>query len=229
MKILCPAHNDTNPSLHVYEDRAYCFTCGYSCPSDSIATPEELELLRREPTDIPEMVSYIESLPKVDVRGLKLHADSKGYFILWPDKSFYKQRLFEGKTRYIGPRGKRPPVLRLGIGKNCIVVEGEINALSLHEILLKNHVILSPGSATELPKMVNQLLTFDSIVVIVDKDIPGVAWGSQLKSELLKYKKRVQLVATEKDLNQTLQEGGKEAVSNWFKENVVLPGGVQID
>jgi len=28
-KALCPAHNDTRPSMHVYRDGVHCFTCGF--------------------------------------------------------------------------------------------------------------------------------------------------------------------------------------------------------
>lgn len=218
----------------MYPDRAYCFVCRYSCPSDNIVSAEELQQMRQEPADIEEEMAYIQQLPIRDIRGLKLPVDDQGYYIVWPNNNFYKKRLFEGKSRYVGPRGHRPPIFEyLTNRKSCIVIEGELNAVSGYNSLsskVTNRVtILSPGSATELPKILPYLLTFDTIAIIVDRDIPGVGWGSNLKHELVKHQKKVQLVAVEKDINQILQEEGKEGVKKWFKENVDMPPGVQID
>lgn len=231
MKILCPNHNDKTPSLHVYPEFAFCFVCGYRCPSDKVATKEELETVKREPTDIGGMIEYINNLPRGEIRGLQLHFDSNGYFIVWPDISFYKKRLTNGDARYVGPRGFRAPLFKIpGTSlQNLIVVEGELNALSLAEGynyinsgVTNGVTIVSPGSANEMLRHLNTYLTYDKVIAIVDKDIPGVVNGLKLKDEFIKRNKRIQLVTCEKDINQILQEEGKEGVAKWAKENLDL-------
>lgn len=223
MKKLCPAHKDTNPSLHIYETYAHCFTCGYRCPVSELGLSEEEKSIRACPTNISEEMEYIDGLSKIEVRGLSLPADDSGYYIIWSSGEFYKKRLWEGKSRYIGPRGHRPPLFVLpgnGSNKVLFLVEGELNALSLFQAIhpkVNTNTIASPGSAVELPKALDFCLRFDSIAVIVDKDIPGVAWGLKLKQDLLKHKKRVELVAIEKDINQILQDEGDVGVRSWFE------------
>lgn len=226
MKVLCPNHKDKTPSLHVYEDRAYCFVCRYSCPSDQIVSADELKELKKAPTDIAQYVEYIKTLPIMGIRGLSFHSDTSGFYIIWPGDNYFKKRVTieDTKNRYIGPRGHRAPLwVHKGNSNLLVIVEGELNAMSL-ALCNPRYTLISPGSATELPKTLDYALTFSTIVIIVDKDIPGVGWGANLKHELIKRQKKVQLVAVEKDINQILQEEGKEGVKKWFQENVDLPG-----
>ena len=222
MKRKCPAHKDTNPSLHVYPDHTYCYVCGYRGKPEEILSQSEFLNLRAEPTDIPEMVEYINGLPKTNIRGLYLPTDNTGFYILWPDNKFYKKRVFTGKNRYIGPRGhKVPPLILKGHSKNLVIVEGELNALSLKQVGVAA-TIISPGSATELTKHLPKYLTFDNISIIVDKDIPGVVWGLQLKDELIKHNKRIELITLETDYNETLQKEGEAGLFKKYKKDVGL-------
>lgn len=229
MKIKCPAHKDRTPSLHVYDDGAYCFVCGYRCSLGELGVDPK-DVPKREPENIGETLEYIRTLPMEEIRGLRLHGDGFGYFIVWPDNSYYKKRLYEGAVRYVGPRGHRPPLLQIpaACGKHLVIVEGELNALSLGEVLSGRANICSPGSCTEALKHISLYLTTAySFDIVVDKDIPGVAHGLKLKQELLKRGSReVKLVAVEKDINQILQDEGQEGVSKWAKEHLELPGGM---
>jgi len=210
--------------MHIYADKAYCFVCGFICPSEEVASAEELKKIKRDPTDIRSAIEFIETLPKKYIRGLKLHFDDSGYYIIWPTREFYKKRMSFGKIRYMGPRGHKVPLLKfVGQARGAlIVVEGEMNALSLEHCKVTKATIVSPGSATELVKHLDYYLTFDSIVVIVDRDAAGVAHGLTLKKLLIKSKKKVQLVACEKDINQILQEEERQGVKDWFEKEVDL-------
>lgn len=223
MKISCvnPDHDDKEPSMEVYEDRAYCFSCGYSVPSEEVVDALDLKKLRREKTDIQAVLNYVEELPLRPVRGLVLPFDGRGYFIVWPDNSFYKKRMLEGNNRYIGPSGHKPPLYVFERSKtDLVIVEGELNALSLAKSKVTTATIASPGSAVELNKHLNKYLTYQNIVIIVDKDAAGVSNGLELKNTLMSNKKKVSLVACEKDINQILQDSGHEGVREWYKKEV---------
>ncbi len=223
-KIKCPnpSHDDQTPSFHLYEDGGYCFVCGYT-------EKGQYEVKKKEKENIEESIRAIKALPKVLIRELEFHADRSGYYIVWPDGSYYKKRLYDGRVRYIGPVGHKAPLLVLG-GKAeaLVIVEGEINALSLHHslegVLLPKRSIVSPGSASEFQRHLDTILTIvcKTAIVVVDKDPAGVAAGVELKRELMKHGKRVQLIACDRDINQMLQDGGKQEVQQWWKEEVGL-------
>lgn len=228
MKIHCtnPDHDDRNESMQVYDDGGFCFACGYLDRSQS-----DTNAPVREKEDIGAKIEYITSQPRVQIRGLTLHSDSHGYYILWPERNFYKKRLIGGTpSRYLGPSGIRPPLFKIhGDGKAMAIVEGEINALSLAAGEFKG-CIVSPGSASNMINFLQEYLNMSyscAIVnIIVDKDAAGVAAGIELKRELLKKGKRVQLIACEKDLNQLLQDEGKEGVRKWVEENLEMQKGL---
>ncbi len=147
--------------------------------------------------------------------------DLGGYYIVWPDKSYYKQRMFRGDIRYKGPKGHKVPLYVIKGNKNLIIVEGEINAITLGILGLKD-TIVSPGSAGEINKHVSFYLQYSRIRCIVDKDIPGVVAGLKLKEELLKYKRNIQLVAVSRDFNDVLETEGQEGLKKYYQDQVGL-------
>lgn len=223
MKINCvnPNHIDEVPSMHVYPERAFCFSCGYSVPSEEVASPQELKSLQKEPTDVQTVLKYIQNLPVARIRGLFFPFDSTGYYVVWPTNDFYKKRLASGKSRYIGPRGHKPPLyIYRDSPSKLVITEGEINARTLYATRATTASVCSPGSATELLRHLISYLTYDQITIIVDKDIPGVVNGLKLKDKLISLGKTPKLIAMEKDLNQMYEEEGNEAIKTWARENL---------
>lgn len=225
MKVHCPAHEDDSPSMHLYEDKAWCFVCNYSCPVEDIVPG--YEPTKKEPEDVRTKIEFIRKLPNRPVRGLRLHQDNEGFYILWPSLSYYKKRLFSGKpTRYLGPRGIRAPLFTFEVpdSKSLILVEGELNAISLR-VAYPNHkvVIASPGSCAEFSRHYKEYLNFQYICIIVDYDNPGVGHGLALKQRLLKDKKNVELIAMSPDYNDILQSSGVDGVQKEAeKQGLVL-------
>lgn len=220
-KILCPYHEDTNPSMHVYEKYAHCFVCGARMAITKSGDIKDRALVRE---DIAKSLLNILLLPKTTIRGLELYSDRDGYYLLWPRGNYYKKRLWKGKSRYIGPKGHTPPLMSFDIPyqDRLVIVEGELNAMSLNLCGIKA-VICSPGSATNLMRYIKDYLRYSEVCVIVDYDEPGVANGALLRDELLKHGKRVQLIAMEdRDLNDILQEEGKEGVRKWADSRVEM-------
>jgi hypothetical protein len=198
--------------MHIYENTAHCFVCGAHCPVEDVLSGVELKKYNKQHKySFEETMEYISCLPVKEVRGLMLPVNTTGFYVVWPDKSYYKKRLYIGKNRYIGPPGMKPPLLKLGPQKAksmLWVIEGELNALSFNQCY-PNEDVVSPGSATELLRHIEFYLTFPYISVIVDKDDAGVAHGVILRDELAARGKLCNLIAVKKDFNDVLQEKGK--------------------
>lgn len=203
--------------MSVYSDGGFCFSCGWldRSVSDVDAPPREVE-------NIEDKLRYINGLQRISIRGLELHSDSQGYYIVWPNRLYYKQRLTGSDTRYLGPKGHRAPLLEItGVGKFVVIIEGELNALSLSKAI--KNTIVSPGSATELCRHLNEYLTKGrDFVIVVDRDPAGVAGGIELRKQLVKRGKRVELIAVTPDYNETLQKEGKDGVFAQFKKDLGL-------
>lgn len=217
--INCPYHDDHTPSMKIYGEVAYCFVCSISVPVTELKLNEKHKYVIPEPTNVPERIKYIKSLPTKMIRGLQLPYDDSGFYVMWPQENYYKKRNNEGKTRYIGPSGVKAPLLVCpGTFSHLVIVEGEMNALSLYSIVWDGYKIVSPGSASELMRHIKYYLVYSKITVIVDNDAAGVVFGYQLKEILLKNNKSVTLCLMNKDFNQHLQDGGEEAVKQKFEE-----------
>ncbi len=204
--------------MHVYEDGCYCFSCGFTCDIKDVLNEEEIRKFRKEKPekeDLEETIRQIELLDMRKVRGLTLKSDSTGFYIIWPDRSFYKKRLAAGTSRYVGPRGHRPPLFKIERASKdlLIIVEGELNCLSLDLSLGDSGVsIVSPGSASGLQGYIDYYIKYKQIIIVMDKDPAGVVAGLELKKTLQLRRKSVKLIAVDPDFNETLQTLGPEAV-----------------
>lgn len=218
-KIRCPdpEHEDSAPSCAVYDDGSgYCFSCNKYFKE--VAEPTKNVIKHIE--DLNEKFNYIESLPTTHTRGLVFPFDNDGYYIVWPDRNYYKLRRWatlRGGDKYLSPSGHSKPLFRLPASKavsRLIIVEGEINALSL-KFEIANCDIISPGSATSFTDntMLSSLPTlakYANILICVDEDVAGLSAALKLK-ELLKHDVlSVTINLMEKDFNQLLVDYGKE-------------------
>lgn len=226
-KVNCtnPNHDDQTASMEVYNDGGFCFACSYV---DKSLADENLPQKTKE--NIKETIAYIQGLPRKEIRGLYLPYDSSGFYILWPDNSYYKKRMFQGETRYIGPRGHRAPLyLRPGSARgNLVLIEGELNAESVYEVFKDYYRpgIASPGSANEFMRHIEEYLYYNAIYAILDKDPAGVAAGVELKNTLSKRGIRVNLIAVTRDYNAILQEEGKEGLKEQIFKDLGMSTGV---
>src|SRR5580698_6105079 len=130
--IICKYHEDTNPSMTVYEDGwGHCWVCGAHV---KIGEPD-VKQVKRIPTNVEEELSCIRNLPIKRIRGLDLHQeDSRAYYILWPSRNYYKKRNLEGEPRYLAPKAIKPPIFLYPGNDDIIVIEGEINCMSVKSV-----------------------------------------------------------------------------------------------
>lgn len=191
-------------------------------------SPEDVEKEQKADSFVENVretyASYIDKLPLVEHRGLLFPSDSTGYFVTWPTDTYYKYRR-TGDTseggKYRSPKGvKKPPLI---IPKNLhsdvvVVVEGEINALSLNSIP-HTYAIISPGGAGDfygrnLDTYFDWLVSYKHILAVLDADKAGITAGIEFKSRLLTYGHTSNKLALwDKDANDILTSEGKEALN----------------
>lgn len=217
-KIRCPNvnHVERTDSCHVYGDRAYCFGCGWMGRVDGqeMATSAE----EPEPENLDSALARIAGLHKRAVRGLELPADESGFYIVWPDGSYYKKRHWEREPKYVGARGHTKPLFwaRHAPGR-LLLCEGELNALSLAEAL--PFAVASPGgvgdfTSRRLEKHYTQISRYDNITIIVDNDAPGAVAAIEALGFLRARGHLVNYLLMDPDANDILASKGKAALKD---------------
>lgn len=217
-KILCPYHHDTTPSMHVYEEYSYCFVCSARVKNSKVGiVPSQMHVPGQ--FSIEDKLLEIHALPVNLYRGLLLPADEKGVYITWPNDTYYKKRYYKGEPRYTCPKGKPQPLLIYKGNSHLVLIEGELNALSACVATQCKETIASAGSANDMKRHIKEYLKYKTITIIVDHDAPGIAFGLEMKDNLLKHGKRATLVTVEMDYNDVLtQLGAAELVKRYRKD-----------
>lgn len=218
-KIRCPDpdHEDSAPSCAVYSDgTGFCFSCNKYF-KDLVEPAKEVI---KHVEDINEKIKYIENLPTTNTRGLVFPFDNDGYYIVWPNRDYYKLRRWtsiRGGDKYLSPSGHRKPVFGLlapKVSQELIIVEGEINALSLHSQI--THIdIACPGSASSFTdatmlSVLPDLVEYATILIVVDADVAGLTAALKLKELLQQNVLDVTIKLLEKDFNELLIDHGKD-------------------
>jgi hypothetical protein len=228
-RYLCPIHKEDTPSVILYDDRAWCFGCSRQIPLDMLGVSVDVTLDRGDKyvEDIQASLKRISALPKKEIRGFSLPYDVRGYYIVWPDNTYYKCRTYDMGSRYIGPMGHQKPIFKFEhFSRDLIIVEGEINAMSLNAMQLGVDII-SPGGAGDFYSKsarywVNNLKAYDKIYVIVDNDAAGAKAGIQVKAAILASgNPRVFLHLDEIDANDRYTSD-KEEAKRYYKKTLGL-------
>lgn len=216
-KYLCPRHKEDTPSANAYSDGYHCFGCGARGPLSELGLPadERIDVVYKE--DIEASVRAITDLPKQEIRGFQLHADDRGYYLLWPDLSYYKRRILgaESGNKYRGPSGHTKPWFKADKKERATLalVEGEFNALSLAALELSLDVV-SPGGAGDFYSRtgkdeLRKLLNYRTVNIIVDNDAAGAQAAIESKSFLVANGHNdVRIHLVEKDFNDVHTEQG---------------------
>jgi DNA primase len=223
-RILCPNHEESTPSFVVYPDgMGHCFGCGYRAKVTEGVKIDKDKFDAEAQAKFVEQLSYIESLPKVPIRGLTLHADSERYYIVWPTRDYYKSSCFrrtDDSPKYVGARGIKKPMFKAVTGRSrtLAVVEGEINALSIQSIA--DCDVVSPGGAgdfysSRFEKDLTLYKNYDKVMLVADADAAGTKAVIELKSRLLAAGMvDVAIKLVEEDFNDVLTKYGQEELKN---------------
>lgn len=223
-RIRCPFHNEQTASLVKTSSGWWCYgACNKAYTNKDVEGKtgnyyEEAPAQEKE--DLNETFDYIATLPQKEMRGLQFAADSKGYYICWPNREYYKLRLFTpGRgPKYIGPSGIKPPLFwaRKKENSTLLVAEGEVNALSIASALPEVDVC-SPGSATmfssnNLLKYLHIFKSYSTVIVVLDNDAAGTKGLIEAKAFFLYKIPFIHYILLSPDPNEVLIEQGKEAL-----------------
>jgi hypothetical protein len=229
MKIHCPFHEDVNPSMEVYPGGyGFCFVCWKRHKLDSIERIDETP--KKEAEDIGLAVTKIRELPRKEIRGLELHTNGQGYFIVWPNLNYYKFRSFKAQPRYMAPRGHSQPLLKAfetNHHRGVLVVEGELNALSLRDWALRNEFsIVSPGPAGNFISMEQEIVDYckdaSSVIIWTDEDTAGIKALWSIYPKLLeggprgRTRQNLVVVNSKTDANEMLLKGGQAQIDEFL-------------
>jgi DNA primase len=222
-KIRCVFHAENTASLVLYKNGFKCFGCGKRGLLKEL--PENLqpldgEIQDEEPEDLTEKYQYIDSLPRIRVRGFDLPADERGYYITWADGSYYKYRLFNPAKggKYLSPRGHRPGLFwaRQSKARVIAITEGELNSLSVAQAM-EEWAVCSPGSASmfnqdNLSKYLPLIKEYSSVVVILDDDTAGIKGLIESKAFLLYKVPFVEFIQMPVDANEIYESQGRNVL-----------------
>jgi hypothetical protein len=225
MKVLCPYHADTNPSMTLYDDGyGFCWVCWKQY---RMSGPTEARIkTQKPPEDLDASLDKVSLLPKKMIRGLELPYNDYGYFIIWPDKSYYKVRKYKDDgSKYYGASGHKPPIFDLREGststRTLLVVEGEINALSAKKSMPWLPVI-SPGSAGHFKVHEDKILEicklYDDVVIWADEDDAGYECILQLGGSLQFMGKIVDFILSNSDANEILITQGVDKLRSFIRK-----------
>jgi hypothetical protein len=199
----------------VYPNGYKCFGCGARGPLSDLGLAGEAEIERPPPEDLAAAFDYIASLPVREVRGLLLPCDERSYYIVWPDRDYYKRRFFTSHgSKYIGATGhKKPWFWARGGGSTVVVIEGELNCLSVAEAT--PYACVSPGgagdfSSAQAKKNLPSIIQYDTILVVADADAAGAKAVIDLYGEIAGRGKTAKTLLMPTDANEVLQQRGKE-------------------
>lgn len=216
--IKCIFHEEDTASLAIYHDGFKCYGCGRYGPLSDLEGVDVPKVEPKQIEDLKKTFEYINSLPVQKIRGLELPADDQCYYLCWPNEKYYKARYFEPiRGKYRNPTGHKQPTLwvrQLGYPV-LLVVEGEMNALSIAEIPKLRVDICSPGSAGNfqskvLPRELTSYYRYSTIVIVADRDGPGADACINLMSALSGRVPSVRAHLMQKDANEILVGGGVE-------------------
>jgi len=230
----CPRHVEATPSAVVYGDSFHCFGCGSRGPVSELGLSAG-EIIPEYVENIQESVANITRLPTRTIRGFNLHYNARGYYLVWPDASYYKFRSFDdnsGGGKYRGPSGVRKTPFVIGNKGGTIkedrlvLVEGEFNALSLAALEEPDLFIVSPGGAGDFysrnsERYLQDYLNFSSIDIVVDNDPAGLLAGIEMKSKLAAKganASHITIVLVDKDFNEVYEQSGKDGLRKYAAE-----------
>lgn len=229
-RVLCPRHQEETPSCVVYDTTAYCFGCNTNIPLEELGLTPDYSRPKEPPEDLVKSLAKIDALPRALVRGFNLPIDENGYYLVWPERNYYKYRKFiNSEPKYVGPKGHKTPLYQIKVKgcDSCVVIEGEFNALSLTRVTVPSDII-SPGSAghfygKDSETLLQFLRNYRKVFIIVDEDGPGVKAAIQLKVKLVAQGQPYTYISLwPKDANDILVQDGEEKLEERVRESLGL-------
>ncbi len=209
--VVCPAHNDRNPSLSVtlngdkilMNDKAGCTTEAV-CKALGITTADLFLNDTKKGLGEP-LAQYHYHNPDGTTRYTIKRYDAKKFLAYMPNST----------TPGIGDTEKilyhAPDIVKaIKNGSQTFVVEGEKDADKLISIAKVNATTPPFGCESQWLPQYTEILKGGHVVVMPDTDTPGLKKGYQIANALYKHVKSLKLVELEgaKDISDWLSNGG---------------------
>lgn len=209
MEDLCPAHDDINPSLHIYNNNGnFTLKCFAGCTTEEICkakniTPDQLKADRRK--------KIKARYPYCATNGELLYE-----VVRYEPKTFRQRRKVNGK--WVGNlRGvnrvlyKTPELYKLPANSLVFVVEGEKDCENL--IKLGFNATTSSGGAQQWKNTDTDLLHGKRIAVIPDNDEPGMGYALTVANDLYEKVNELKILKLNKlpkkgDVSDWIENGG---------------------
>lgn len=251
--IPCPRCGSSDAATE-YEDHFYC----YACPDDKAYTPKD-----GEKSDIPRVVRKPREIPTTgwsECRGITSETMKK--YSVWTEGNdqfypYFKENLHvankirtldrkgflsSGDLAHTGLFGQQ--LFPSGSAKAVTVTEGELDALSAHQMFDSKYPVVSVKNAATAERDCTDnfeyLNSFGSVVLCFDRDEPhrrpdGTVWypGQEAALRVAALfplgKVRILTLGEAKDANDYLQKGlGKRFQKEWFNAPVWTPVGIKL-
>lgn len=249
-RLSCP-RCPSSDAFHIYSDgHGYCFSCNHYCP-DATQYLTESPLLSLDPPDFnppdvslkDDVGSSFQFVPWRSVTkqtfesyGVKTKVDAFGepQEIIFPYSSTAsKTRKLKTKTFYSTGEMSEASLFgqekfSAGEAKAITITEGELDALSVYQMLGSQYPCVSVRSASSAKKdCANQrdyLNSFEKIYLCFDNDEPGRTAKAEV-ARLFDFNKVYDVQLTEfKDANDYLTNGKQEAFKRiWWNARRFLP------
>lgn len=239
----CP-HCGSSDANALYDDgHHFCFSCNKYTPSEdepvttAIAQPKDFNFIQGETRalakrklslDTTKMWGY--TVGEVNGQPVQIanYRDTKGLVvgqkIRFPNKEF----IFKGDTKKAGLYGQH--LWRDG-GRQIVITEGEIDAMSVSQALQNKWPVVSvvngaAGAKKNLSNNIEWLEKFDSIILMFDQDEPGQKASEECSLLFTPGKAKIAKLPL-KDPNEMLQQGRvKELVDCMWEAKVHRPDGI---
>lgn len=242
-KEACPHCGSSDANALYTDGHHFCFSCNTYTPSEdepvttAIAQPKTFEPLigevraltkRKLSLDTCKMWGYTVGEMNGQPVQIANYKDTKGHIvgqkIRFPNKEF----IFKGDTKKSGLYGQH--LWRDG-GKQIVITEGEIDAMSLSQALQNRWPVVSvingaAGAKKNLSQNIEWLENFDSIILMFDQDEPGQKASEECALLFTPGKAKIAKLPL-KDPNEMLQAGRvKELTDCMWEAKVHRPDGI---
>jgi twinkle protein len=228
----------SSDALSEYSDHTYCHSCSKWRPLDGETkergdTPASPAFLQGNYQGIPKRNIKEDSCRKYgyqigDHCQIANYRDDQGRVVAQKIRRKDKQFAITGDPKKMGLYGQH---LFAGGGKTIAITEGEVDCLSLAQVLgLRWPVVSLPNGAQSAVKAVQKALewldTFDKIIICFDQDEPGQK-AAQAVAEILPVGKAHIVSLPRKDANEVLVEDGDRAlVTAYYEAKPWRPDGI---
>lgn len=226
--IPCPSCPSSDAYCLYDDGHGYCFSCHFLKPKDKNISDDSAtyEYLPHRGIN-KDVFEFYDVKTKIDNEGKPIELG-----FIYPDKGV-KVRTISPKGFY-SPKDKAPKnglfgknKFNPGSNKTITITEGELDALSLYQVLRSPVVSVRSSSSARMDASVDRsyLNSFERIYLAFDGDEPGRAAAAEV-AKLFDYNKvfDVRFSGERKDANDFLRNGDEAGLrTTWYNAKKFLP------